>query len=561
MEFRRWFSGSKPESESSPEPAEEGIVKTEEDDFEEQLNKQGRSRRKFVKGMAVVGGAVAGAAIGGKINSAVAAGEKLEQHGRDLERAKEILNGVDGAIENIDKLRAASAVENGRNVFYMSLEQEDKAHEDFRDKYTVEGVARLLEDIHGVREVMGDEPCRERIEKVFDHLNYFDALGSYYKFIKDKSYKDKKYIKLNTAWRVGRPKVRADEFLPKGDEVPDLDIDPRLHWAVSSAVVDKARRDIKISIEKNPAWAGEGRQKQFRELLNDDEFRKAVSKTDSTLAEVYSIIKAAIKNSPENSGVEDHRAEAFELIKDREELLEKEIIGQSTDTYIHFSHERREGEDFDDLLGDQLGSLTRNDTKETKIEFNHYNPDAAGEKILNALATSKGETVVFFQTHGSETGITANNDKDPAKVTRVGVEKIAQALVKRILADDDPNALEKMKIILTTCHGYDFSKNLAKEIKKEYREMTSMSAPEIGLPTIITSTQEASVSFQGGLVNYLDKNVRNMREKGKLDGAMLLRRIQPSAYHDGDVTYMTKARGKWRDVAEAGERVSSQSAA
>lgn len=400
-----------------------------------------------------------------------------------------------------------------------------------------------------------------------------DCAGIFYRHLQKKG----EYKNRPITWKDGNFfAVRAEDFLPTSEELHPEEIDPRLGKMQDA-------KTAKLVSERH-AWADPHRQEAFKKILDESSFRSLVQKTDCTLAEVYSLIKAAIKQQELSGGsVREH---ATHLLIEREHMKKEVLIGKETDQVIVFNYVPKTAEEaqFDKqhVLDEiALASMKREgeSVEETKNRFRRIestDEEAAGfgKKdasflLTEAIRQSRGKTTVIFNNHGMP------NAQYLGETQKMTAKNLALTLVERMIAARDPNMMKEMKLVFDSCFSYDFTRQLVAEVRGMYeaqplydpndrttKEQTAeerLGVPfkDLPLPLIIALTQEGSYGYDSS-TELLVKQKKAITKEGKFTAGFLMRRIQPEYYSDADMTFFSGKKGGLLEVGE-NEKIPSDS--
>lgn len=433
------------------------------------------------------------------------------------------------------------------------------------DQLHHEFVARFGDKVPEMLNRMVKYNMNDIIPVVYEILQQTDSLGLYYKFVSNTPDKYHVYPKVDASWPEDKFQSRAKDYLPTGREIEDYEIDPRFLQIVkrnaSGAYEYQDVELVRETLSKFPGWADQDRMLAFRAVLDDAAVRDLFSQTDCSLAEVYSVIKAAIKIEGTEAYPTVYESRINELLKSREEFKLREIIGSHTKHFIHFTS--TDATVFDPKIAEQIGGLVtiwnkRDDHVEKRIDNElqgHYKQKkGAGDPIVTSferiVGGSTGETVLYLSTHGEPNSLELYHD-DPAKAEGLTVTDLANCLALRLNNTKDARSLGEMTIMLNSCSSHNFAENLIKEIRGRY-EGDQKDIELISMPTIISSAQEGSLAYNSGILkDTMNKYLKAIASEGKLTGEFLLRRIQPDSYIAGDITVFTQqTQQKWMEIGQ-----------
>ncbi len=399
-------------------------------------------------------------------------------------------------------------------------------------------------------------------------LSTADCYGLFYQHLRDTDeYTDRPIEKDDEHYAV-----RAADFLPTADEIKPEEIDPRIGLLRND---DRRKEEYKVGklIEEAPAWTDPGLQKKFKTVLANKQFRDLVTNTDCTLAEVYSIIKAAINTKKTSQPTQTETEIAQWLIVEREAFKKNVLLGPETDEFIFFNYHAatKDEAQFNGDTLEEIGMIamkrhidgkqeTDEETRKRikRIEGTEHN---AKTTLEYAIANSRGKTTIYFNTHGSKDTLSMETGHE----NPLDVESLAGDLCERIVHSHNPQTLKDLKIIFCSCHSYDFTTNLASSLNKtyeatryepsdpsnshptSYKKIIGVPFERIALPTIVTAAQEGSFGYTG-LEKELKANEPAIKKEGKLTGELYSRRIQPAEYSDADITFFNGKNGSLLEI-------------
>ncbi len=354
--------------------------------------------------------------------------------------------------------------------------------------------------------------------------------------------------------------IRAADWLPTSKTIHRHEIDPRWNafrdqgraQEVSQASTNDTRRRMTnmkgvIAAIETGGWASPERIERFSFYLDNQEVREYLQGTDCTLAEAYSVIKAAV-HYEEDQVHHDYLPPTdliVLLLDQRDRFHQKKILTKDTQSFIQVSYTTKDGSG--DFAADRLVQLA--DAAGVLLERRVVIPtqDTDAEKILaSAIADSRGETCIFLDTHGSNETFSLNENKD------FTYQELAWSLLERLKATKDPATLGEVTIIIATCHGYNFvTDHVLQELARQYRKTAlakTITWEDIILPTIITETQEEELGWRNFSADFLQYK-EAIQKSGGLTGEILLRGIQPLYYRDADMTFFTGEPGEIMEFA------------
>lgn len=194
----------------------------------------------------------------------------------------------------------------------------------------------------------------------------------------------------------------------------------------------------------------------------------------------------------------------------RASFIDREILGPNKNLIV-FTHDEKSGGTFTRPDGStffsyrfdnsniirfakEAGVLDDNIKKDDVEEGNTYFKGPGDkEDILKAIANSKGETVIWFDGHGSKNAFWLSEGEayslsngffeSKDSKTRIDFTEIGDALKVR-------GNLDEVIIIIDACFSYDFAKNLYNHLG------------DVNKPTIITETNKGSYGYSGAYYIY-----------------------------------------------------------
>lgn len=378
--------------------------------------------------------------------------------------------------------------------------------------------------------------------------------------------------------------IRAKDYWPKN--IFDAEIDPR---ATRVDEGDPDREVVQETIDTSPAWLDPQRLALFRDVAESPEVRQLFITSDCTLAEAYSLIKAAIKRQENVTDDSTHYPDIIkQLLADREIWKTREIIGSKTDTLITFHYYDPKNDLFNPDSEKYSGNFFRDLSHTLGIKHTHifqYTPDlptkkniakreyAMAKKLFSTILRSRGNTTIFFDTHGSPEGTLEMHEDS---IYKMDYHYLASALLQRLVradhrekqTDNLQDELAEVTIVLASCFSYDFTKKLIETMKHLYetaspyqedqhhtfQDVLGIPFTDISLPNVIAGAQEGSVSYDDVLLNSLRTHRGALEKTGGLQGDFLSQVIQPEQYMNADITFFKGERGK---LAEIGIRPES----
>lgn len=357
---------------------------------------------------------------------------------------------------------------------------------------------------------------------------------------------------------------RAADYLPQGNEVNPGDIDPRVAQLSDPRYTD-IRPIIEQTIQDTPAWSEQKNRLAFRALLSDETVRSALQKSNCTVAEAFSLVKAAVileQKQPKRFSPEQR---ITWLLQRREWFNNQSLLHASTAEFIHYSFpaEGFDGEILDELgegiLADEQG-VKRIDTPEFRDLFDTEDGPATLEQIdaankmrgalTDAIAQSNGPTLLYLNTHGFSQGILL------APHSQMIFDELANALFARCQRLG-ATGLRDVKIVIDACLGHDLTGAIERHLADTF-QAKGMRVATTAFPTVVAIAQAGSLGYSDVLNAALRKNKKAILREGRLTGAFLSRRIQPDAYDHSDMTFFD---GDYGRMVEVGMQESARESA
>ncbi len=354
--------------------------------------------------------------------------------------------------------------------------------------------------------------------------------------------------------------VRAADWLPTSKSISPNEIDPRWNTftrsgdpaAIQQSTVDVRENTKRLSglgvqiatMQAEAGWSSPERVSRFMVYLDNQSVRDHLQASDCTLAEAYSIIKAAVHYEVTHAmgSLEDIVAL---LLDQRESFRGKMILSKDTQSFIQVSYSAKKRED--SFPQEDLAHLA--DATEVALEHRiviHTQHPKAAVELWNSIVYSKGDTCIYFNAHGWAEGIALNEE------INFSYQELALALLERMKNVQDPQTLGEMTVIISACHGYDFiAEKLLTEMARLYKKSPfAKKTPweNIALPTIITQTQERELGWRNFLDDLVD-HAGAIKKSGGLMGEILLRGVQPRHYSRADMTFFAGDPGQWAEFA------------
>lgn len=445
-----------------------------------------------------------------------------------------------------------------------SIKTIDKARQLFLSRLPAEKIKRGLELADRVEGMSGFFMT----DDIYSYLFKFDCLGLYYDYLRSQGkYKDglRNYDKECHFY------ARVSDFCPYGKEVLDEEIDPRLGQLDDDF---QSRQSVEKSIKYSSAWAQPEWQAEFRSVLDNQHVRDLLQNTNCTLAEAYSLVKAAVKYKKEHPDSRiNYDIIMVKLLSEREKFMDRVIIGPEIDEFIFFNYKPKIEEEaqFD---GDGLDILARL-FMTRKMNGREEHPNQVSERIKRVdgendfsgldmrkhIWESKGKTTIYFNTHGHPNKLMVKEGHEFG----VRPRDLASALITRLQDSANPKDLGDVNLVFASCYGYDFFKNFEKDLRRVYEENTSIDSSDgkrktcaqmlgvpfeaIHLPTVVTAAQEGSISYTTVTDLPLQQKLLALLNEKKLTGEFYMRRIQPGVYGLADMAFFSgQQNGKLMEV-------------
>lgn len=453
----------------------------------EEEKPQDMSRRKFLElGGKATAGALAGSValeIGKKAAAAELSEEEIKKYYELENKILDILTNAEGG---------------SKYILNRTIAENEQVRQAFIDNLSNEEIGEFL--------VLSDK--KGRLEYAYAIFDDFNTQGLAVKYFN--KYKTPEQIEKYTPFMMDRHYyfTRASDFLPKADEIRDFEIDPRLYRrkAAQEQGLLNDKEIIDATMEIEPGWSSENKQRNFKDILSNKSVRQALQASDCTLAEAYSVIKAAIEEQDRESSLiyvfggrelaepsqEDIAERVKVLLDEREKAKNITLLGPDTDNFIHFDFFEEGERQFDPGLMEDLAESSGVPPENVKtIDTNGQNPKG---ELGDRIAESRGNTTIYLNTHGN---IDGSLEIKRGSNDQVHPGTIAIALIDRVLATRDPKDLSKVKLVFESCFSEDF---LIKFINTLREKMIEHSVPEelgtdideIPFPDIITSSGRGS---------------------------------------------------------------------
>lgn len=351
---------------------------------------------------------------------------------------------------------------------------------------------------------------------------------------------------------------RAGEFLPDGSIIDDSEVDQRIAVARLAHLYPSpksAPQMIKSDLHELPGWSLPERQAAFREALDHPKIRTMLQNSTCSIAEAYSTIKTALLET--GYIMTEHTPAVVEqILRARLQFMNEVFLSPDTQTYIgvvHSDFKVREAADEAVIMAngeqhniDWMREVGYKCHLSAESE-NFFGSSHTTKQILRSIASSSGETCIFFDTHGRMNGDIEFNDTDEGVLSSVDM---AEALLLRLRRTKDPTALREVKIILYTCSSADFMFRLRFELYRAYQEQPLMKqgqpipVEDITLPTAVGLSQLGNVGFDNMFYYPYQLTSGSLKNTRQLTGEYLMRRIQSLGYPAGDLAFFTDTHGE-----------------
>lgn len=348
--------------------------------------------------------------------------------------------------------------------------------------------------------------------------------------------------------------ARVADFLPTSKEIEEEDIDTRLNVLHYGGRDEEERERIMSTIQKNNGWSDHVRIAFFGVVLDDPDVRTSLQSSNCTLAEAYSLIKAVVvffEDNPETQLKE--KAVMEQMLTARDTFCAETILGPDTEHYIHMScHEKKyKKKRAPQFHVDELRGLAR--ACGVQVENEHEintSQDETGvvQDLFNAIASSRGKTVIHLDTHGLEDGMNLSI-KEGSEVF-LSVADIAHDLLARLSGSQDTESLADVSIILSSCFSGGLTENLINNMRyqfennsvdgKTFQEVIGVPFNSIALPTVVAQTQVGSFAYSTGAVANI---LPVAKKEGRFTGEMLMRQMQPRDYYLADYAFFQGQHG------------------
>lgn len=374
------------------------------------------------------------------------------------------------------------------------------------------------------------------------------------------------------------PRYAQLDFL-KSKIIPAVE-DPKQKERLEKDSQEKLERQLAAS----QGWADSKRQRQINELLDNREVKKVLSAhPDFSLADVISLLKATVLNEGLGKSPD---ATLEKLIEYREAYSKREIIGIHTDQFIGFNYAAADNEGefseemFTKLAYAAMGEGVEKKSDRVKIistgQAGEKDPNNAnaGEKLLKAIEQAPHNdaghnTVILFNTHGTENYLEIDgSDRKHPQVLEV--KALAMSLLNRLYNDykvhHDSEELSRIDIIIDSCNGYGFRKNLISLMETYYKSLGyegEMKIPfsKIGKPYIVAMSGEKSPLFSfkdfpsGIRALTTEKNLEQIQQGRGVYGQTLFDLQSQSYVSGGDPAFFVPVEGKLLEISSQEPKV------
>ncbi len=343
-------------------------------------------------------------------------------------------------------------------------------------------------------------------------------------------------------------------------------------------------------LQTRSGWANPERQKVFNRLLNKASIREKLSSADVSVAGAFSLLKATIGTTLDITSAEAEK-KLGELIKERQELSKKKILGPDTKHVIVFSYGAEKGA-AETFKGKEIVKMTKvamgveenaKDPRITFIETSRVKDKTktnAGDLLLKSIEGSSGSTYIHIATHAGpqELVIDAHDIRHP---TTLKYDGIALAFVNRLLKEVQEkgvtagkDSLKQMTVFIDGCKSHNLSRQIASAIKGQYSRMglekiIGIDSADIGLPTIITSSGEDSPTLTFADENLPKSGSRALTEKtwlkriqdaGGLTGKLMFELEAESYISGGDMGFFVDKQGRFTEISQLEQKPPSTAA-
>lgn len=425
----------------------------------------------------------------------------------------------------------------------IGMRGKDKAHDMFIERFKEKiqwalGKAFTRADVQNRKETDPDIfIIRDDRHILYDAMKQFDALGLYYEFTSTKQIDpDRESFEKQAGWRQDIFLTRTSDYIPFQDGYENYDSDSR----EANDIRNKFAEDAAL-ISDNPGLNKTENYVRFCEMMFDTDIRAIFKKQNTTIAEMYSTLKAVIKKQAETGEFAD-KQETLKLIGvmlEAEAKLKKfEFLGPNTKHLISFSHPKENGDSFNRTF-DELKKVVKNNHG---LNVVHLQPSESTETTAQdtqdkktllrmAIQMSEGGTLIHFDAHGLKDEIHLGPG-----VTYT-IDEMARDLLVR-LGTGNNATLAEVGIINDACFSTDFGERLGKRISALLTER-ALDTKDIRLPNVVSTAQTGSLARGNIFADALEDLRHVIAAEKKISGELLIRGVQPRVYDFEDMAFFT----------------------
>ncbi len=395
---------------------------------------------------------------------------------------------------------------------------------------------------------------------------------------------------VQSSWDTASP---FDKFTLSVKELPTHasqgDIDPRFTQVklLEQVIKHNDRQDLKgqlddlkYKLSEKDGWANPKRQGEFNVLLQDSKIRKILkSQPKLTTADAFSLLKATILDTD----VGNAETKLRKKIEQRNAFSDTQIIEPNTDKVIIFNYATKDagtifkGAELKKMAQVALGEKARqNPDKYIQLidtnEVKDVTQETSGDILIKSIQESRGKRVVYLNSHASPNEL-AIDLSNPSKPQTLKTEGLASAFLTNMIntiQEKGPefgrSSLGEVKIIIDGCEGYDLvGKNIISEMQHIYNEsnyetITGVPFDKLQLPTVVTMAGEKSPVLavdqifeqsypSGSRALVQDKYLNLIKQKGGLNGSILLQLQSESYTSGGDMGIFVSGQGKLDEIS------------
>lgn len=513
-------------------------------------NGLGLSRREFLqRGVA----AAAGAALGSGW---------AEAHGREAETQLEQWNRLNTKINQLIVSGYHLTERVGGKHEYTKWEQYDNASHYFspREAYPVTDMdqarVQALTELGqtGVQEYVTAAFKAKKLPEAYRALYELDLHGLLTAFMAERGlYGQFRMLYDGQYWgdeRIWEAHFagRAADYLPTGKHIFDEEIDPRLLHVDKTGTKprDSFSGTMTEDVHDMPNWARPERQALFRTALDHPKIRALLQASDCSLVETYSILKMALLES--NYQIHDRLPKIItRLLKARQQFLKTTFLNYRTESYISLTYtEASEGQDAT-YLNTRYAQVIGAQCLVPDSSQQHFDSTSSIHSMQQAIAESNGETCVFVNAHGRMNGdIRIREGKDGV----VTAANLAGAWLERLHRTGDTATLGIVHMILGSCSSADYAFHLRQAFMQAYHDRPMkkhgrvIPIQDIVLPTMVALSSLGSVTYDAAFFESYERHSMSIGYPNGLDGAYLMRKMQPAAYPLSDMSFFTDTHGQ-----------------